>query len=445
MTSAFGIALLVDPELLVAHVAAHQPRHRRRVVGAAGECPREAVGDVDRLDREVGEPESELLVVDGLQQFLGVDRDHNWYLAGSRWIANCSSRSLSTLRMRMSSIGDSRSTEPWIRSMNRVMRRVAVRDQLDRPEPALGLDQRQEQLAVDLDDGDVLALPCGHQREAAPVQLLVGQPRLDPRRGLERLDPQVLVRERVEGDERRGRADVVAVALPQLDVIPVRVGAVRLEEAVERQHQVTDHRRASRLHPTRSVSWNSCSSAGTRASSSIPALCSKKNRRLIARYAVVRSSLVQGHRPGRRLAQPVAGIGVAEPQLVVPVRMGHLGRIKDVPDRVEQRRRRRPRMRDWSRRTPRVSWPARTRSVADWPRGDQVGDEPHELAHGDVTRPGPHQLQQRDQPLADLGLAQRVTIGDRRIGRVQPDVEPVLGQALDNPLDRHSPTAGCAG
>src|SRR5206468_1207954 len=93
-----GVALLVDAKRLIPDVAAHQLRHRRRVVGALGQGPRQAICDVNRLDREVGEPESELLIIDRLQQVRRSHRVHSWYLAGLRSMANRSSRSLSTLR-----------------------------------------------------------------------------------------------------------------------------------------------------------------------------------------------------------------------------------------------------------------------------------------------------------------------------------------------------------
>src|SRR4051794_13441559 len=107
-----GVALLVDAEPLVANVASHQVRHGGRVVCPTGQRAGEAVGNVHGLDREVNQPEPKLLVEDCLQQILRRDGGHNWYLAGWRWTANCSSRSDSTLRIRMSSIGRSLSTEP---------------------------------------------------------------------------------------------------------------------------------------------------------------------------------------------------------------------------------------------------------------------------------------------------------------------------------------------
>ena len=40
-----------------------------------------------------------------------------------------------------------------------------------------------------------------------------------------------------------------------------------------------------------------------------------------------------------------------------------------------------------------------------------------------------------DQPLADLRLAQRVAVGDRRVGGVEADEEAVLSQPVDDALD----------
>lgn len=61
------------------------------------------------------------------------------------------------------------------------------------PKSPLGLDESEEQLTIYLDHRDVAVLPSGNQGETAPVELLGGQPRLDPGGSLQRLDAEVLI------------------------------------------------------------------------------------------------------------------------------------------------------------------------------------------------------------------------------------------------------------
>jgi hypothetical protein len=144
--------------------------------------------------------------------------------------------------------------------------------------------------------------------------------------------------------------------------------------------------------------------------------------------------LVKRHRPRRRFAQPVAGVGVTEPELVVPVRVGNLGRIKDLPHRVEQRTdaalEGEVRVGEAKRVLP-GAHPVGRRLAAC----DQVGDESNELAHRDVPRAGSDEFQQGDQPLAHLRLAQRIAVGKRRIGNIEAGEEAILRETVDDPLD----------
>jgi hypothetical protein len=55
------------------------------------------------------------------------------------------------------------------------------------------------------------------------------------------------MRKSMEGDKRGWRANVVTVALPQLNPVPLRLGAVWLEEPVEGQHDLPNQRSIAAL------------------------------------------------------------------------------------------------------------------------------------------------------------------------------------------------------
>src|SRR4029077_2548014 len=69
--------------------------------------------------------------------------------------------------------------------------------------PTLGFYQSEIEVAVDLQEGDVLALGHADEREAAAVELFLGQPCLYPPSNPHRLDAQLLVWQSVEGNKCR--------------------------------------------------------------------------------------------------------------------------------------------------------------------------------------------------------------------------------------------------